>query len=228
MSSTRSRPSKLPASNPFLRRRRADPRRLGLPSRAPRAVGLCRPHRRRPHGRRDGRLRLRRQRGDHHFTGVNWGRDLPEPALADLRNVVAGDPRPDGKGTLESPRGIEVGHIFQLRTKYAGDELRPSSTSRAKSRSWRWAATASACRASSAPPSSRTTTPAASSARRHGALPGRHRAGWLRQVRSRARRRRPLYAELTAAGIDASSTTATSVLGSLLADNELVGIPHRW
>ena len=55
----------------------------------------------------------------HHIRGVNFGRDLPEPAVADLRNVVAGDPSPDGKGTLELCRGIEVGHIFQLRTKYA-------------------------------------------------------------------------------------------------------------
>jgi prolyl-tRNA synthetase len=55
-----------------------------------------------------------------HIAGVNWGRDLPEPDLvADIRNVVAGDLSPDGKGTLEICRGIEVGHIFQLRTKYA-------------------------------------------------------------------------------------------------------------
>jgi len=55
-----------------------------------------------------------------HLTGVNFGRDLPEPALvADIRNVVDGDPSPDGKGTLEIQRGIEVGHIFQLRTKYS-------------------------------------------------------------------------------------------------------------
>jgi prolyl-tRNA synthetase len=55
-----------------------------------------------------------------HLTSVNFGRDLPEPAaIADLRNVVAGDPSPDGKGALELCRGIEVGHIFQLRTKYA-------------------------------------------------------------------------------------------------------------
>jgi len=55
-----------------------------------------------------------------HLTGVNFGRDLPEPALvADLRNVVAGDPSPDGAGTLELCRGIEVGHVFQLRAKYA-------------------------------------------------------------------------------------------------------------
>ena len=79
-----------------------------------------------------------------HLTGVNWGRDLPEPQVADIRNVVAGDPSPDGKGTLEIARGIEVGHIFQLRTKYSeamgatflneGGQGSPS----------RWAATASA------------------------------------------------------------------------------------
>ena len=55
-----------------------------------------------------------------HFTGVNWGRDLPAPAsVADIRNVVPGDLSPDGKGALEFCRGIEVGHIFQLRTKYS-------------------------------------------------------------------------------------------------------------
>jgi prolyl-tRNA synthetase len=57
---------------------------------------------------------------DYHLTGVNFGRDLPEPQeYVDLRNVVEGDPSPDGKGTLGICRGIEVGHIFQLRTKYS-------------------------------------------------------------------------------------------------------------
>ena len=56
---------------------------------------------------------------DHHYTGANFGRDIPEPAVADLRNVIAGDKSPDGKGSLEILRGIEVGHIFQLRTKYS-------------------------------------------------------------------------------------------------------------
>lgn len=56
---------------------------------------------------------------DKHYFGVNWERDLPLPEVADLRNVVAGDPSPDGKGTLEIKRGIEVGHIFQLGTKYS-------------------------------------------------------------------------------------------------------------
>ena len=55
-----------------------------------------------------------------HFTGVNWGRDLPEPSLiADIRNVVAGDPSPDGRGSLSIQRGIEVGHVFFLGTKYS-------------------------------------------------------------------------------------------------------------
>jgi prolyl-tRNA synthetase len=55
-----------------------------------------------------------------HYVGVNWGRDLPEPShVADLRNVVAGDPAPDGKGTLAIQRGIEVGHVFYLGTKYS-------------------------------------------------------------------------------------------------------------
>ncbi len=57
---------------------------------------------------------------DFHYTGLNWGRDLPEPDLvADLRNVVAGDPSPDGKGVLAIQRGIEVGHVFLLGTKYS-------------------------------------------------------------------------------------------------------------
>jgi prolyl-tRNA synthetase len=58
-------------------------------------------------------------RDGQHLKGVNWGRDLPEPRVADLRNVVAGDPSPDGHGRLAIARGIEVGHIFQLGKKYS-------------------------------------------------------------------------------------------------------------
>jgi prolyl-tRNA synthetase len=54
-----------------------------------------------------------------HLTGVNWVRDLPEPMVADLRNVIPGDASPDGKGVLEICRGIEVGHVFQLGTRYS-------------------------------------------------------------------------------------------------------------
>jgi prolyl-tRNA synthetase len=57
---------------------------------------------------------------DYHLTGVNWGRDLPEPDLvADIRNVESGDPAPDGSGPLSIQRGIEVGHVFFLGTKYS-------------------------------------------------------------------------------------------------------------
>jgi prolyl-tRNA synthetase len=57
---------------------------------------------------------------DFHYTGTNWGRDLPEPdVVADIRNVVAGDPSPDGRGVLAIQRGIEVGHVFFLGTKYS-------------------------------------------------------------------------------------------------------------
>ncbi len=57
---------------------------------------------------------------DAHLTGVNWGRDLPEPdVVADIRNVVAGDPAPDGRGVLAIQRGIEVGHVFYLGTRYS-------------------------------------------------------------------------------------------------------------
>jgi prolyl-tRNA synthetase len=56
---------------------------------------------------------------DYHFTGVNWGRDLPEATVADIRNVKVGDPSPDGKGVLDIQRGIEVGHVFYLGTKYS-------------------------------------------------------------------------------------------------------------
>ena len=56
---------------------------------------------------------------DKHYFGINWERDLPLAQIADLRNVVEGDPSPCGKGTLQIKRGIEVGHIFQLGTKYS-------------------------------------------------------------------------------------------------------------
>ena len=58
-------------------------------------------------------------RDDTHLAGVNWGRDAPEPVIADLRNAAAGDPSPDGHGTISIRRGIEVGHVFQLGRKYS-------------------------------------------------------------------------------------------------------------
>lgn len=58
---------------------------------------------------------------DFHYTGANWGRDMIEPIVADIRNVAAGDPSPDGQGPLAIQRGIEVGHVFQLGTRYSED-----------------------------------------------------------------------------------------------------------
>ena len=56
---------------------------------------------------------------DYHYRGANWGRDIPEPMTADIRNVISGDPSPDGHGQLSLVRGIEVGHIFQLGQQYS-------------------------------------------------------------------------------------------------------------
>ena len=68
----------------------------------------------------DGFRRAARTRTDKHYIGVNWGRDLPEPAnVADIRNVVEGDASPTGSGRLKIVRGIEVGHVFQLGRKYS-------------------------------------------------------------------------------------------------------------
>jgi prolyl-tRNA synthetase len=58
-------------------------------------------------------------REDYHYTGANWERDLPLPEVVDLRMAVAGDPSPDGGGELQVTRGIEVGQIFKLGTKYS-------------------------------------------------------------------------------------------------------------
>lgn len=58
-------------------------------------------------------------RANFHLAGVNWGRDLPEPMVADLRNICEGDPSPDGKGVVAICRGIEVGHVFYLGTRYS-------------------------------------------------------------------------------------------------------------
>jgi len=70
----------------------------------------------------DGRFRLRRQRGGFPFHRRELGRDLPEPDLvADIRNVVEGDPSPDGQGVLAIQRGIEVGHAFSLGTEIPSD-----------------------------------------------------------------------------------------------------------
>ena len=165
---------------------------------------------------------------DHHYTGVNIGRDFPEAEVADLRNVVAGDPSPDGKGTLEICRGIEVGHIFQLRTKYSealgckflneqGKEqimemgcygigvsriLGAAIEQNNDARGIIW--------------------PDAMAPFQVAIVPmGYAKSEAVREAAD------ALYAELTAAGIDAFLDDRDERPGSLLADNELIGTPHR-
>ncbi|MBV1775233.1 proline--tRNA ligase [Burkholderiaceae bacterium DAT-1] len=164
-----------------------------------------------------------------HLAGVNWGRDLPEADIvADIRNVVAGDPSPDGKGVLALCKGIEVGHIFQLRTKYsaamkctyldAEGQLQPMEmgcygigVSRVvgaaieqnhDERGIVW------------PEALAPFTVAIVGV-------GYHRSEAVKSAAD------ALYAQLTAAGIDALLDDRDERPGSMFADMELIGIPHR-
>ncbi len=164
-----------------------------------------------------------------HLAGVNWGRDLPEPAIvADIRNVVAGDPSPDGKGTLGLARGIEVGHVFALGDRYSK---------------------AMGCSVLDA--NGKATTPlmgcygigvsrivAAAIEQNHddaGILWPAAMAPWQVAVcvinpkhdPAVAEAAETLYRELNAAGIDAALDDRGLRAGSMFADIELIGIPHR-
>ena len=166
---------------------------------------------------------------DFHITGVNWGRDLPEPDLiADLRNVVAGDASPDGKGVLAIERGIEVGHVFYLGTKYSkamnatflGDNGKPQFLEMG-------------CYGIGI-----TRLPAAAIEQNHDAKgiiwpdtiapftvvlcpisPDR-----FLEVKLAAD---TLYAELMAAGVDVILDDRNERPGAMFADWELIGVPHR-
>ena len=166
---------------------------------------------------------------DFHVKGVNWGRDLPEPDLiADLRNVVAGDASPDGKGVLAIERGIEVGHVFYLGTKYSkamnatflGDNGKPQFLEMG-------------CYGIGI-----TRLPAAAIEQNHDAKgiiwpdaiapftvvlcpisPDR-----FADVKAAAD---TLYAELIAAGVDVILDDRNERPGAMFADWELIGVPHR-
>ena len=166
---------------------------------------------------------------DVHITGVNWGRDLPEPDLiADIRNVVAGDASPDGKGLLAIERGIEVGHVFYLGTKYSramnatflGDNGKPQFLEMG-------------CYGIGI-----TRLPAAAIEQNHDAKgiiwpdaiapftvvlcpisPDR-----FADVKLAADQ---LYAELIAAGVDVILDDRNERPGAMFADWELIGVPHR-
>jgi len=166
--------------------------------------------------------------GDTHLSGVNWGRDLPEPAAADLRNVVAGDPSPSGKGVLRIVRGIEVGHIFQLGRKYS-DAMKAS----VLDESGKGVTMYMGCYGIGV-----TRIVAASIEQNHDAagiiwpdalapfhvvlVPmGLQKSPALRE------RAEGLYAELQAAGIEVLFDDRDARPGVKFADAELLGIPHR-
>lgn len=165
---------------------------------------------------------------DWHFSGFNFGRDCPEPRVADLRNVVAGDPSPDGQGRLSIRRGIEVGHIFQLGRKYSdalaanvlgedGQNLTVTMgcygigvsrvVAAAIEQNWDergilW--------------------PAAMAPFQLALLPmNAHKSAAVREAVEQ------LYADCRAAGIDVLLDDREARPGVMFADMELIGIPHR-
>ncbi len=163
-----------------------------------------------------------------HLTGVNWGRDLPEPESADLRDVVEGDPSPDGKGRLVIRRGIEVGHIFQLGSKYSA-----ALKATALDENGRQQVLEMGCYGIGV---SRVVAaaieqnhdqrgiiwPAAIAPFQVALLPmNMHKS---RRVREAAE---DLYERLTAAGIEVLFDDRRERAGVMFADMELIGIPHR-
>ena len=164
-----------------------------------------------------------------HLTGVNWGRDLPEPAaVADIRNVVAGDPSPDGKGRLEIVRGIEVGHIFQLRTKYSEALKAFYLDEKGASRPMEMGCygigvTRIVAAAIEQNHDERGIIfPAAIAPFEVSLVPiGYHKSAAVRDAADR------LYGELAAAGIDVLMDDRDERPGVLFADTDLMGIPHR-
>ncbi len=164
-----------------------------------------------------------------HLTGVNWGRDLPEPAVvADIRNVVAGDPSPDGKGKLEIVRGIEVGHIFQLRTKYSEAMKAVYLDEKGASQPMEMGCygigvTRIVAAAIEQNHDERGIVfPAPIAPFEVALVPiGYHKSAAVREAADR------LYGELAAAGIDVLMDDRDERPGVLFADMDLIGIPHR-
>ncbi len=165
----------------------------------------------------------------YHLAGANFGRDLSEPGLvADIRNVVPGDPSPDGKGKLDICRGIEVGHIFQLRTKYSEAMKAVFLDESGKSRAFEMGCYGIGV----------TRIVGAAIEQNHDArgiifpqpiapfqlalVPISYRKS--AQVRETCDR---LYRELAAAGIEVLLDDRDERPGVMFADMELIGIPHR-
>ena len=164
-----------------------------------------------------------------HLTGVNFGRDVQEPlVVADIRNVLPGDPSPDGKGRLELCRGIEVGHIFQLRTKYSEAMKAVFLDEKGESRPMEMGCYGIGI----------TRIVAAAIEQSHDArgaifpapiapfeacvVPiGYHKSAAVRQAAD------ALYVELQTAGVDVLLDDRDERPGVMFAEMELIGVPHR-
>ena len=165
---------------------------------------------------------------DHHYTGFNFGRDCPEPEFADIRNVIAGDPSPDGKGYLKLARGIEVGHVFQLRDKYSAALNASFLDNNGKSQIMEMGCygigitriVAAAIEQNNDERGIIWTN--AMAPFQAVIVPMNYKKS--EAVREAADK---IYAELTAAGVDVLLDDRDERAGVLLADSELLGIPHR-
>ncbi len=163
-----------------------------------------------------------------HLAGVNWGRDCPEPEVHDIRNVVEGDASPDGKGALKIQRGIEVGHIFQLRTKYSEAMKAVYLDDKGATRPMEMGCYGIGV----------TRIVAAAIEQNHDergiAFPppmapfaaclvpiGYHKSAAVREAAD------ALYARLAAAGVDLLMDDRDARPGVLFADMDLIGVPHR-
>ena len=165
---------------------------------------------------------------DYHYTGFNFGRDCPEPEFADIRNVIAGDPSPDGKGYLKLARGIEVGHVFQLRDKYSAALNASFLDNNGKSQIMEMGCygigitriVAAAIEQNNDERGIIWTN--AMAPFQAVIVPMNYKKS--EAVREAADK---IYAELTAAGVDVLLDDRDERAGVLLADSELLGIPHR-
>ena len=168
-------------------------------------------------------------RDGYHLTGVNWGTDCDIETQADIRNVVAGDPSPDGKGVLEIKRGIEVGHIFQLGTKYSEAMKATILNEQGKEQAMTMGcygigvSRIVAAAIEQNHDENGIIWPAAIAPFQIALVPiNMHKSDRAKQTCE------SLYSELTEAGFDVLFMDEQKArLGSMLADIELIGIPHR-
>jgi len=163
-----------------------------------------------------------------HLAGVNFIRDLPEPQVADIRNVVAGDASPDGKGQLEIVRGIEVGHIFQLRTKYSAAMKATFLSESGEAKPFEMGCygigvTRVVAAAIEQNHDERGIVfPAPMAPFEASLVPiGYHKSAQVKEAAER------LYAQMLAAGIDVLLEDRDERPGVLFADMDLIGVPHR-